>query len=775
MLNYSNLSDVEFEKLCQDIMERRLGVALHHFTPGRDSGIDLTDDVVEKSIVVQVKHYWKTPPSTLINALRSELTKVEKLNPDQYYICCSKELTPGNIASLYDTFHKYMDSPGNIMTLAEIEDFLHRKDNKDILQRHYKLWLDSTGILEDLLNNDIFVDCEVLLSDIKNEEKLFVKTTAFETALQLLSKNKALMIVGDPGVGKTITSKMIVLFYASQGYRVRYSTKGTDLSEIKKSLSRDPDVKEIILVDDCFGQAYFEMKGNQASEMLSLIKYVHLNRNKLLILNSRVTIYREASERNEDLAKSLNLNEYKLYTLDLTQLPLIEKAKILYNHLYFHDLPEEYFQAIKDNRNYWNIIRHRNYCPRIVEYVCSSNVYKTIPAAKFYDYFLENLNNPRKMWHNEYQYRLQKIDRLFLTTVYSLTNTYIDHDFAKRCFNYRISKIPEVDHTIDQFESTLSRLNEGFVKVLDVRGRKKLSLMNPSINDFLKAHLQSNSIEYDDLVKSICSMEQIARLFPNVPMQDMILNYFTVDNGFSLIFPDEETKTATTVWVIANKLICAEQYKETIEHYLLNPTDINIPGSSQISADTILRMLLSEKLSSYYGLIDFLLLEDNLERLFSSDVLLLEDAVDITMILYPQINEEYLHAFVQRLKPCLEQIIEYNYSEISAEEFDVSVNDVISRLRRVTLDGYDIDSYEIADEIDSEVSACAHQEMNKLLLKLPDDFYDLVSYAEEMNIMVSGSNDLAESYLEPDISDLMEFAPHEPSNFENEIDYLFWR
>lgn len=57
MLNYANLNDVEFEYLCKDVLSKMLGVQLQRFASGKDGGIDLTDDVHKKNIVVQVKHY----------------------------------------------------------------------------------------------------------------------------------------------------------------------------------------------------------------------------------------------------------------------------------------------------------------------------------------------------------------------------------------------------------------------------------------------------------------------------------------------------------------------------------------------------------------------------------------------------------------------------------------------------------------------------------------------------------------------------------------------
>ncbi len=50
MYNYSNLSDFEFEILCRDIMQKKLGIKLYTFQKGRDGGIDITDDPKNKKV-----------------------------------------------------------------------------------------------------------------------------------------------------------------------------------------------------------------------------------------------------------------------------------------------------------------------------------------------------------------------------------------------------------------------------------------------------------------------------------------------------------------------------------------------------------------------------------------------------------------------------------------------------------------------------------------------------------------------------------------------------
>jgi len=75
MLNYNNLSDIEFEYLCEDVMSRLLRTNLRRFGSGRDDGIDLVDNIKSKNIIVQVKHYIKTDVSGLISSLKKNCLK----------------------------------------------------------------------------------------------------------------------------------------------------------------------------------------------------------------------------------------------------------------------------------------------------------------------------------------------------------------------------------------------------------------------------------------------------------------------------------------------------------------------------------------------------------------------------------------------------------------------------------------------------------------------------------------------------------------------------
>ena len=86
---------------------------------------------------------------------------------------------------------------------------------------------------------------------------------------------------------------MLAAAFVKEDYIIRYTTDG-QVSNIKSVISENPDVKEVILLDDCLGQYYFNLKDGQDRELISLIKYINQYENKILILNTRVTTLNEA-------------------------------------------------------------------------------------------------------------------------------------------------------------------------------------------------------------------------------------------------------------------------------------------------------------------------------------------------------------------------------------------------------------------------------------------------------------------------------------------------
>ena len=746
MLNYDNLNDMEFESLCRDIMERKLGVALRRFAPGRDGGVDLADDVDAKNIVVQVKHYRNSTTTQLVNSLKNELKKVKMLAPQQYYICCSRELSVENIKELYLHFNAYMASQDHIITILEIDDFLKSPENRYILKKHFKLWLDDAGILQELCNDHIFVDCEAFLDDAENLCKLFVRTNAFDRALSVLENEQTLCIIGDPGVGKSITSKMLVFYYASQGYRVRYTSNVSDLAVLKASLRSDPDAREVILLDDCFGQAYFEMRSTQSSELISLIKYVKHRPHKVLILNSRVTIFQEAQRRERDLVCCLEHKDFKVHVLNINMLSAEEKAKILYNHLSFSDIPNDYFEDIKVEQRYRNIINHRNYNPRIIEFVCNPKRYRTVPPNRFYSFIQKHLDNPREIWKDEYDERLKPEDRIFLQTVYSLTNTTVSAKLVRKCFERRIAKFPTIDKTVDQFSRALERLNEGFIRIVDNRGSKEISMQNPSVNDFLDGRLLQNNMEREDLISSICAVKQL-RLLPKRERIPYIVNLLQSNEIEQFIFLDPLDRSIIIGHCILASGLCINKYRpELLDYILYRHRTSFLPHLSLLGELNARKEISNTDIWNFYNLKTFFEEGDHLYQFLSHWHL--SDGTEFICAV-----DDYFHGkrrvfYIQQVEKYLSEAID-DFCTVDASDYEYSfdIESVVHSATNCSSDDYYVDEDEAATTIDECVQEEVFNEFQSIISKLPEHFRHLADDIQEYDITVDGSEDLIKEFL----------------------------
>lgn len=746
MLNYRNLNDVEFEYVCQDVMSAMLGVELHRFAAGRDGGIDLRDG--QQTIMIQVKHYAKSSASQLISSLKKELPKVNEVKPKKYYVCCSQELTPQNVSDIYNIFKDYMVSTDNILTLNEIDDFLSKESNIEILKKHHKLWIAPCDIIQSINTYDIDIDSAAMVSSIETDLKLFVQTQAYQQALAYLINGKSICIIGDPGVGKSITSKMLAYYFMKQGFRLRYTTDGMNLSGLKKALAHNPDIEEIIVLDDCFGQIYFNMKDTQENELLSLIKYINLNPNKRLIINSRITIFNEASNRTPALITSINNGEYKLFRLNLGDMLDIDKALILYNHLYFSGLPSNYFAEIKKNRRYYGIIKHSNYNPRIIEYVCNSSISEKIPVAEYHSFIVNSLNRPNQVWRDEYERRLNLVDRVLLTTLYSLTNTSIPVEILQHCFNYRLERINGVDLSIDQFNKSLSILEKSMIKVVDNKNIRCIAFANPSVVDFLSDFLKKNTLEYRSMVNNSITIRQLKRLLSEDEFGRVLFRYFQSHEIEKIFFSTEREKRNYIVYYISKTGFLDEYYYYDIEDYLINLDDVDIFENYKCSKFIILQKLLEPNVAEFYKIDKFLYNKDDLNFILSQFEF--EEFVQIVKCINVLFTEDCEHEVLSStVEKLLNGIIEQYCSSVP---IDTSYIDIDSIIKSCVVscdndDGPYFDETGACDSIDQEMRDLTMDRINTLIHTLPDYIQVDDDFIDNLDISIYGAEEYINDYM----------------------------
>ena len=502
-------------------MQKKLGKPLHTFSRGVDGGIDICDKGKHPNIVIQAKHYANSKMSQLRAALKKEVEKVDKLKPLHYYVCTSIGLTRTNKDEIVCMFSAYMKDISYVLDKEDISSFLEDAGNQDIVKKHYKLWFCASSVLSLIANQNIFIDCDELMTDIENSINLFVQTNSYFEARNKLTRNKVIIITGAPGVGKSTISKMLLLSYAKDGYVVRYASDN-NIADIKKVLSQDPMKREIILLDDFLGQHYLKIRDSQPSELKTLISFVEKSPYKKLILNSRITILNEAVQSSIVFREIMERQAGNKYIIDLNKMTLTEKAYILYNHMYFNNLPVDYFTKIKSERNYFKIVQHKNYNPRIIEYVTKKNRYVQILPNDYFLYIIQKLDKPEDVWRDEFRNRLDVTDRILIYTLYSLSDDATGIENLEIAFNNRLRHENGIDTTSNPFRNVITRLTDSILKNIEDRGRVKVSVVNPSINDYVTSEITTNPNEQIKIVASAQYIEQMIKVATSSEAQEIV-------------------------------------------------------------------------------------------------------------------------------------------------------------------------------------------------------------------------------------------------------------
>ena len=493
------------------MMQEQLEKRLFTFSRGVDSGVDICDAEKKPTVIIQAKHYAGSTYSQLKSSLKKEVSKIQRHYPQKYYVCTSQSLTRKNKQEIVEMFDEFMPNISHVIDRNDINSFLEDEQNKDIVVKNYKLWLCASDVLSLVNNQNVFIDCAELMLDIEEQIKLFVQTQAYQDAIKKLRQDNIIIIIGAPGVGKSTVSKMLLLYYADKDYKVRYVTNN-NISEIKRSLSLAPNKKEIVLLDDFLGQHYLSLKDSQPNELKTLISFVARSRKKKLILNTRITILNEATQTYLTFKEIMVRYEQSKYLLDLDKMSSLEKAKILYNHLYFNGLPQDYLSRVKRNKGYFRIVNHANYNPRVIEYVTQKHNYGAVPSADFLQYIIGKLDNPEDVWKDEFRNRLDMSDRVLMNTLYSLSDTTVDNVVLERAFNERIIREAKGDTSVNQYKESVIRLTDSLIKNVDDRGAVKIAAINPSVNDYLFSEITSNPNEQIAIIENAVFYEQVFRV-----------------------------------------------------------------------------------------------------------------------------------------------------------------------------------------------------------------------------------------------------------------------
>lgn len=506
--DFQQLSPHDLEMLVRDLLQAEWGVVLESFKTGRDGGVDLRFARGTHNVVVQVKHYVKTGFPGLLREMKAEVPKVKKQRPTRYIVATSVPLSPDNKQAIVQVFGGEL-AVADVLGQDELNNLLGRHSNVE--QKHYKLWLASRAVLDRVLHSDIRTQTEFQVEKVHCTIRRNVRSDAYPKALDILNQNRVVIISGAPGVGKTTLANMLLYAHLERGWEPVIIRR--DLAEGQKLFQRGKP--QIFYFDDFMGATFLGdrssgLSRNEDRAIADFIEMVRASPNARLILTTREHIFGQALGASERLRQA-GLDGNKIF-LRIGDYSLRQKAQILYNHLYFSDLPDTYKGALLASDFYLEIVKHPKFNPRLIEWLSSFSRISSILASRYRDFVRDLLRDPSEVWMHAYEQQLSDAGRSLLLALYSLggkaEGVVLQPAFKKlhevRATRWGLPRRPE------DWATAMAELANAFLRP---SGKSAFEVLDPSVIDLVNAVIRKAPENAVDLVLGAVDFSQIKRVW----------------------------------------------------------------------------------------------------------------------------------------------------------------------------------------------------------------------------------------------------------------------
>lgn len=500
---FEELNDIEFEGLVNDLLSREFGWVIERFKPGKDGGIDGRFLCFGNSGVIQTKHYRGSTISQLVSQIRKvENKKVLALNPDKYIFVTSLSLSPDNKKKIRKAF----DTSINLVE----NDIFGNNDINAILQKHpdvhrayYKLWGESSDMLELFSHPEVESRQISLKQRLCSLNRLFVLTESVGPALDILNREKVLVLTGEPGVGKTTLAEYLCQIYIKEGYAIHVIEAALETEPINFA---DKEKQVLYYFDDFLGTSYFSsIVGQKDAAIVNIIKQIRSETNKRLILTSRTNILVRAQEASQSY-RSYNLSG-KQYILNVNDYSKMTKAKILYNHFWHSDIEEIHKLKVLQDSFYMDVIKHRNFNPRLISFILSID---GLEGDDLCSSMRGHLNNPKQIWDHCYTEQMDDHMRVLVKLCVAnggrIEEDILEEAYGRALVLYNCSTLTNQP---TEFQYVIEILCKSLLlRNMNLNGEVFYVGFNPSVTDYVLEKV-SSSAEAMKLISSLNTVDSV--------------------------------------------------------------------------------------------------------------------------------------------------------------------------------------------------------------------------------------------------------------------------
>ena len=235
-------------------------------------------------------------------------------------------------------------------------------------------------------------------------------------------------------------------------------------------------------------------------------------------------------------------------------------------------------------------------------------------------------------------------------------------------------------------------------------------------------------------------------------------------------FESEKQKTDYIVYYVSKYKILDDDFKVYVHNYLKDVSDVDIYEYLPARKIRVLEGLLSEELCQFYELVgifrDFNLVDEILGILDLPDTI---DFINAADWIFENYHRGTYIVFIQDI--VLNKFKDY-CDEISVEEYDFLVSDIIEECKYEDVRGSHIDADKAIEDVEKLVKGKAKDLKDDNNFDLPLDLTINQTNLDEIKIHVSGAVAIVYSYLNDDYDDDRRYDRY---SSDIEIDNIFNR
>lgn len=507
--DFSQLSPHDFELLCRDLLQEEWGIVLETFKSGKDGGVDFRHARAGADTIVQCKRFVETGLTGLMRELRREADSVRVLRPGRYVLLTSVPLSPLNKDGIVEVVGAGHLAPYDVLGRGDLNNLLGRHPRVE--QSHYKLWLASTDVLGSVLHNDVVFQSGFQVDRIHGEIRRYVQGRSYAAAAAALRTDRVVILSGQPGVGKTTLANLLLYEHLAHGFEPVVIRQ--DFTEGKRLFR--PGVRQVFYFDDFMGVTFLGDRGSDAHRrdyraVAEFIDMVIASKDKLLILTTREHLFHQALGMSEHL-RHAGLGDRKL-VVGMGDYGRRQRAEILYNHLFFSDLPTTYRDELLRGEFYLKIVDHKRFNPRLIEWLSTFRRVRSVKPAEFQGFVSRLLDDPSIVWRHAYEQQISDAGRSLLLVLFTLGGKaggeQLRQAFSalhdRRAGRYGFVRRPE------DFGSACAELQGAFLRPT---GMDAVEFIDPSVADWLNSVVGEVPDNVLDLVVGSIHFSQIEQIW----------------------------------------------------------------------------------------------------------------------------------------------------------------------------------------------------------------------------------------------------------------------